>query len=178
MRLNRIIAACFFLQGALPVMLFGLFHPMGVLLLLSALTYAAIGWGIWNSRIWALMGGVALTLPQLVILSSGPLSWQFYVGGSIGFGVAPSWSLIDVRLCTFFSYGVRFDFAIFERSRSLMAAYPFIRSESFVLVNVYAAFLLTSLLSVLKKGNRQLAGPPALTDGLAENRTGAESWNN
>ena len=178
MRLTRFAAVCFFLQGALPLLLFGLFHPAGVPLLLSAAIYAAVGWGVWNSRIGALIGGVVLTLPQLFILSSSLPSWQFYVGGAIGFGIAPARSLMDIRFCVFSSYGVRFDFAISERSQSLIAAFPFVRSESFLLLNIYAAVLLASLVFALRERNKRLQTQAALTDGPADNTRGAATWNN
>ena len=133
-----------------------------VVLLVAAAIYALLAWGVWNSKRWALLAAIIITVPQLFIVSSALFSWQFFVGGAFGPGIAPSSALLDTRLTIFYSAGVQFDFAFFQRSRSLVAGFPYIGSETFVLVNLLAALALTILVNAFLKCHSET---PQATDG-------------
>ena len=159
MRLPTVGAVTLFLQGIAPALAFGLWRPGGSFLLVVAAIYAVLAWGIWASKRWALILAIGFTVPQVFIVSSKLFSWQFYIGGAFGPGIAPASSLLETRFTAFFSVGARFDFAIFERSQSLLSGFTFIRSESFVLLNVVAGLILSILVAILLRCRGQSAIP-------------------
>lgn len=147
------------LQGATPALVFGVWRPGGTLLVVVAMIYVFLAWGVWASKKWALVLSIIFTVPQLVVISSRLFSWQFYIGGAFGPGIAPSSSLLDTHLASFFSLGARFDFAVSERCPSLLEGYTSIGSETFILLNVVALLVFTILTAILLKSRRKtLAG--------------------
>jgi len=151
MKLNRLTATALFLQGVIPVLAFGFQWPVGLFLLAVAVIYAVLAWGVWFSKRWALITALVFTAPQLLIISSGLFSWQFFIGGAFGAGIATAPSLLDCRIASFYSSGARFDFAVFERSPSLLANFRYVQSETFVLLNVVALLIFALLLASVRR---------------------------
>ena len=151
MKLNKLGSGALFLQGVLPALVFGFWRPGGLFLILVAGTYTALAWGVWRSKYWALIAAIIFTVPQLLVISTKPFSWQFYVGSAFGAGVAPNSSLLDTRITSFFSLGARLDFAVAERCPSLLGSYTYVKSETFVLLNAVAILVLAVLLSLVRR---------------------------
>ena len=163
-QLTTIAAAALLLQGVMPAVVLGFWHPGGLLLLVVAVIYAVLAWGVWSSKRWAIITAIIFTVPQIFVVSSGLFSWRFYIGGAFGAGIAPSSSLLDTRFASFLSWGAGFDFAIFGRSRSLLDGFTYIHSETFILLNVIALLIFTLLLAALRKC-RESAKPPSPIQG-------------
>lgn len=151
MKLDRIGAVALFLQGVMPALVFGIWRAGGLFLLIVAVIYAVLAWGVWSSKRWSVIAAILFTVPQLFIISSKLFSWQFLIGGATGVGIAPSSSLFDSRISSFFSLGARFDFAVSERCPSLLANYTYIGSERFILLNAVAFLIIAILLSIVKR---------------------------
>jgi hypothetical protein len=162
MKLARVAAVLLLLQGVAPAFVFGFWRPGGFFLLVVAAIYALLAWGVWASKRWALFLAMIFTVPQLMVISSKLFSWQFYIGGTFGVGVAPSSSLLDTRLTSFCSWGARFDFAVSERCPSLLAGYAFIHSETFILLNVFALLIFTTLLAALRRCRESVKPSPPI----------------
>jgi hypothetical protein len=154
MKLDRLGSGVLFLQGVMPALVFGFWRPGGLFLLLVAVIYVVLAWGVWSSKRWALIAAIIFTVPQLFVISTKLFSWQFFIGGAFGAGVAPMSSLLDSRISSFFSLGARFDFAVSERCPSLLASFTYIRSETFVLLNVVALLIFAILLSILRRPSK------------------------
>jgi len=140
-----------FVQGITPALMFGMLHSGGLFALAVAAIYALLAWGIWESKEWALISAIIFTLPQLFVVSTKLFSWQFFVGGAFGAGIAPSSSLLNTRIASYYSLGARFDLAFSERSQSLLSGYKSIGSENFVLLNVVAVIVLAILTTIFLK---------------------------
>ena len=156
MKLAKVGAVLLLLQRITPALVYGVWRPGGLFLLAVAAVYALLGWGVWASKQWALILALILTAPQLVIVSTKLFSWQFYIGGAFGPGLAFSSSLLDTRFTVFASVGARFDCAVSERCSSLLASYPFIVSDTFVLLNAGALLIFTILVAALFRCPRVL----------------------
>ena len=165
MRLARIAAVIVLLQGVMPALAFGFWRPGGFVFLAGAVTYALLAAGVWKSKRSSLLAAIILTIPQLGIVSSALFSWQFFVGCALGIGIAPSSTLLDTRLTTFCSVGLQLDFAFFERSRSLLAGFRHVESETFFLVNLFAVLVLAILVNAFLRCRRAAQHPAApMTD--------------
>ena len=99
----RCIAVVLFLQGVGPLLLLGAWRPGGWFLLGTACIYTVLSIGFWRGRRWALRLALALTLPQLMIVSSPLLSWRFHLGASFGMGVCPAWNILDAPTFSYHS---------------------------------------------------------------------------
>jgi len=154
MKLDRVGAAALFLQGLMPALVFGFWRPGGLFLLVVAVIYAVLAWGVWSSKRWAVIAAIIFTVPQLFIISTKLFSWQFFIGGAFGAGIAPSTSLLDSRISSFFSLGARFDFAVSERCPSLLASFNYIRSETFILLNAVGFLIFAILLASLRRRSK------------------------
>jgi len=166
MKLPKVGAVALFFQGITPALVFGFWRPGGILLLAVAAIYALLAWGIWASKRWALILAIIFTVPQLFIVSSKLFSWQLFIGGAFGPGVAPSSSFLNTRFTSFYSVGAGFNFAISERSQSLLSAFTFIGSETFILLNAVAVLVLTMLTAIFVRCRSEAEKLPS--EGVAE----------
>ena len=147
----RFIAVALFLQGAGPAFLIGVWRPGGWFLACLAGIYVFLAAGLWRGQRWASPLALALTLPQLLVISSSWLSWRFFVFVSRGFGVAfPDPFAGEVIFFPYHSLGASLNFA-FGYNQPLLAEFASIRPHSFVLLNVLVIPLLVLLLVYLAR---------------------------
>lgn len=147
MILTRLSAIIIFLQGVVPVLLFGAMRPSGWFLLGLAVVYALLTSGLWAGRRWAVLSAATITLPQLLILSSQLFTWRFYVGASYFGGISFASSISDSRLFIYNSVGAAFNCSFFRYNSALLAELPGIRSDAFLCINVVPIVVLSFLIS-------------------------------
>ncbi len=142
MRLARFSASTTLLQGLLPLLVFGGWRPGGLFLVSTAAVYVLLSWGLWTGRRWALPLGLALTLPQLLIVSSWLVSWQFFVGTSVGLGAKPGFDVLRMPLNFFWHVGNSYFAACFGYNPGFAASVASGPPTTYVGVNVVATFVL------------------------------------
>lgn len=84
MHLVRTTAIIVLLQGLLALLAL---RTGGAGVFLFTAIYVLLATGIWHAEKWAWWLGIALTTPQVVLVSSWTVSWSFFVGATFGFGV-------------------------------------------------------------------------------------------
>lgn len=137
----RFLAVTLLLQGLGPTLLLGWLRPGGWFLAILAAVYAVLGAGMWKSKRWALPLAFALTLPQLVVVSSSSFSWRFYALASGGYGLVPAQGAVT----SWQSFGLGMNMAA-GYCPPLIVDCAFTQSPSFVLFNFVALALLVLLI--------------------------------